>query len=337
MKSETDVNTSSYPVLHRVNFWGQLIARFVLALFLITYGIAKLLGTQFIQSGMTLDEPLSEISGFELTWSFFGYSTVYSHFIAAGQIFFASLLLFDRTKRLGMLGLLPIILNIVLVNYEYNISSETMIVSCVFLALNSYLVFSEFGELKRFFWDESVQPNRTFSRTRISGGIRAILLLAMIGGSWLFISSLKSLDTIETPVAGDWTVRQVTVNNSPVESSAECGGRWKKMYFEPSGIFGILTDCGILQGKYQTEGSQIKVRFNPQPTWRSSALIIEREQNQATPENGEMGHREFEHSLSSELVVEYELASDRSLLKFTGRRDHQPIEITLVPWKWNKY
>jgi hypothetical protein len=331
MKSEVENTTHSS--FYRIHFWGQYVARFVLASFLIIYGMAKLLGTQFFQSGALLDEPLSEISGFELTWAYFGYSSLYSHFIALGQIFFAALLLFDRTKRLGMLGLLPIILNIVLVNYEYNISSETMIVSCAFLVLNLYLVFSEFDDLKRFFWDESVKNDHRYLK-RFTGVIRAFLLLAMIGGAWIFISLIKTNFMAETPVSGDWAVRQVLVDKSPVEPGAEFGGGWKKVYFDFPNRFGILTNCGIIHGKYELDGSQITINYDPTPYWRSAAAVI---LSQGTGDETPLPLDESERKPPTTLVGEYELASDRSFLKITGTGDNRQFEIILVPWVWNKY
>ncbi|GAA0725384.1 hypothetical protein GCM10009430_30950 [Aquimarina litoralis] len=84
---------------------------------LTTYGLGKLIGGQFHRKGNLPDEianiPLSEVGGFDLAWSFMGYSYAYILFIGVSQLIGASLLLFERTKLYGVFVLIPILLNII--------------------------------------------------------------------------------------------------------------------------------------------------------------------------------------------------------------------------------
>jgi hypothetical protein len=64
---------------------------------------------------------MGQVSGFWLTWYYFGYSKFYGSFIAFGQIVGAVLLLFRKTTLLGACCLLPIVINIVLVDLSYGI------------------------------------------------------------------------------------------------------------------------------------------------------------------------------------------------------------------------
>ena len=64
---------------------------------------------------------MGEVSGFWLTWYYFGYSKLYGSFIPFGQIGGAVLLLFRKTTLLGVCCLLPIVTNIVLVDLSYGI------------------------------------------------------------------------------------------------------------------------------------------------------------------------------------------------------------------------
>jgi hypothetical protein len=62
------------------------LLRYGVAAILLVYGFAKLNGSQFTILDSELDKPMGEVSGFWLTWYYFGYSKLYGSFIAFGQI-----------------------------------------------------------------------------------------------------------------------------------------------------------------------------------------------------------------------------------------------------------
>lgn len=93
-----------------------LALRYYVAFTLLTYGFAKVMGAQFTVLDSQLAKPMGEVSGFWLTWYYFGYSTVYSNIIAFTQIGGALLLCFRRTAALGALILLPVMVNIACVD-----------------------------------------------------------------------------------------------------------------------------------------------------------------------------------------------------------------------------
>lgn len=76
--------------------------RYYAAFTLLGYGFAKIMGAQFTVLDSQLDQPLKYISGFWLTWYYFGYSPVYSTVIALVQIGGAGLLCFRRTALVGL-------------------------------------------------------------------------------------------------------------------------------------------------------------------------------------------------------------------------------------------
>src|SRR5947209_10848862 len=98
-----------------------IASRSVASFLILFYGFAKLNGSQFTVLASELDKPMGEVSGFWLTWYYFGYSKLYGSFIAFGQIGGAVLLLFRKTTLLGVCCLLPIVTNIVLVDLSYGI------------------------------------------------------------------------------------------------------------------------------------------------------------------------------------------------------------------------
>jgi hypothetical protein len=90
-----------------------LALRFYAAFTLLGYGFAKVMGAQFTVLDSQLAKPMGEVSGFWLTWYYFGYSPVYSAIVAGAQILGAILLCFRRTAFLGTLLLIPVMVNIV--------------------------------------------------------------------------------------------------------------------------------------------------------------------------------------------------------------------------------
>lgn len=95
----------------------ELTARIYVFIFLNLYGCAKLFGGQFYTSKSiperVLESTIDEISNFDLAWSFMGRSFGYMAFIGISEILGAWLLIFNRTKILGALVLLIILVNVI--------------------------------------------------------------------------------------------------------------------------------------------------------------------------------------------------------------------------------
>jgi hypothetical protein len=80
------------------------------------YGFANISGSQFTVLDSELTRPLGEVSGFWLTWHYFGYSAAYGNGIATLQILAGVLLVLPRTALAGALLLLPVVINIVVID-----------------------------------------------------------------------------------------------------------------------------------------------------------------------------------------------------------------------------
>ncbi|MBT28508.1 MAG: hypothetical protein CMO01_02525 [Thalassobius sp.] len=101
--------------------------------YLLVYGSAKLMKGQFIFEGEMLERPVGELSGFELTWVFFGHSVYYAYIIGITQIIGAVLLFPRKTRLLGVFILIPILVNIVLVDVFYKIPHGATVNAIFFL------------------------------------------------------------------------------------------------------------------------------------------------------------------------------------------------------------
>lgn len=94
----------------------ELAARWYVFLFLNVYGVGKIAGGQFYRRGELPEDVagmlLGQAGAFELAWTFMGYSFAYILFIGLAEVVGAWLLLWSRTKLLGVAILLPIMANI---------------------------------------------------------------------------------------------------------------------------------------------------------------------------------------------------------------------------------
>ena len=109
------------------------VARWLAAVICILYGFAKLNGSQFTVLDSELTKPLGEVSGFWLTWHYFGYSPVYGNLLALIQIAGGILLVVPRTSLAAALLLLPVAANILLIDLFYGVDLGGIMAAAVLL------------------------------------------------------------------------------------------------------------------------------------------------------------------------------------------------------------
>lgn len=162
-------------------FWQGLI-RYGIAMDLSMIGFQKLFHLQFSTHLGALDLPFSSFSPEDLAWAFFGQSRAFVCIIGVFQILGSFLLLFNRTKLTGVFILLPVVLNIVLLNACYHFDWGESIQALELLLALLYLLFSEYGRLVEFFFR---------ARAGVAGiRTRSLLLKNLIRLSVLFVPLL---------------------------------------------------------------------------------------------------------------------------------------------------
>ena len=96
----------------------EVVSRQCVFIIINIYGISKILGGQFYMKGKLPVEiantTLGEVSSFSLAWTFMGHSYFYILFVGLTQLIGAWFLLWNKTKLIGVLLLLPIMVNIIL-------------------------------------------------------------------------------------------------------------------------------------------------------------------------------------------------------------------------------
>lgn len=152
--------------------------RYLAAFLLLSYGLAKLDGVQFAISTEQLDRPMGAVSGFWLTWYYYGYSHVYAEILGSIQLLSGSLFLFRRTALLAAMITTPVVLNIFLIDIFFRISWIAAAIAAYLIVVCALCMFESRNALVRLLWvSQPREPNeRVWLRWSIRGGV-AILAI----------------------------------------------------------------------------------------------------------------------------------------------------------------
>ncbi|RYD56605.1 MAG: hypothetical protein EOP56_11170 [Sphingobacteriales bacterium] len=200
------------------------IARYLAAFFIMFYGFAKLNGAQFTVIESELDKPMREVSGFWLTWYYFGYSWFYGNIIAVLQIVSGIGLLFRRTTLIAALVLLSVMGNILMVDYFFSIPMQGSAMAVVITVLLLIVLARHKHDLIAFFWKQQPDGNK-------SGIGNWILRIAIVVVPALFTHYVANVNNRRpTPLDGTWTVKQSVASGSEFDSL-------QRIYFERNRAF----------------------------------------------------------------------------------------------------
>ncbi len=133
--SLADKKRKSYSLL---SYWFRVVLSYYLAFFLFLYGFDKAFKSQFyLPEPNTLFTTIGNTPRDLLYWSTIGTSYSYSVFLGLLEILAGLLLLSRRTRLLGSLFAMGILLNVVMVNFSYDINVKIL---SLFLFLVSLLI-----------------------------------------------------------------------------------------------------------------------------------------------------------------------------------------------------
>ncbi|MFI5006508.1 MAG: hypothetical protein ACHQKZ_03680 [Solirubrobacterales bacterium] len=116
--------------------WLRVAVRYFLAAAMFNYGVVKLFNTQFLPlEPDRLILRYGDSSPAALLWAFMGYSNAYTTFAGAGEVVGALLLFFRRTTTLGALLLSAQLVNIVMMNFCYDVGAKLFSMHLLLMAL----------------------------------------------------------------------------------------------------------------------------------------------------------------------------------------------------------
>lgn len=174
----------------------ELACRLYVWVTLTIYGTGKMLGGQFYRHGKLPEEiaqlPLVEVIDFDLAWTFFGYSTLYICFIGTSQVIGALLLLFEKTKLLGVAILIPILLNIIVVDIAFKVSWGATTSAVMYLLALLYILYFNKEQVVRAFL-ELVKKNRTYEPRQQKKWLRILIAVGIFAGIFFVEQQLLNI------------------------------------------------------------------------------------------------------------------------------------------------
>jgi len=163
----------------------ELAARIHVFILLNLYGIGKIAGGQFYRKGKLpaeiADLPLAEVGAYDLAWTFMGYSFSYILFIGIFQIIGAWCLLWERTKLIGILILMPILVNIIVFDFIFLPQFDAICSAIIyFIQLNIVLFLNKervMRILRIMFESPEGEKSKIKERVKMIGGALIIVTL----------------------------------------------------------------------------------------------------------------------------------------------------------------
>ena len=217
------------------------IARWLAAVIMITYGFAKLNGSQFTVLDSEVTKPMGDVSGFWLTWYYFGFSGVYGTIVALVEIGGGLLLIRPRTALVGALVLLPVVGNVILIDIFFGIANalpaSVLVLICLIIIVRPHA--------QRL--AEAVLLNIDSSRRAVA--VRAAGAVAVLAGAWGFTYWAAHYNNRQpTPIDGVWTVE-------------EHGGSIERVFFEynRSHMAVFRFDDGDAVHHFEVDSGQVRV------------------------------------------------------------------------------
>ncbi|MEO6721889.1 MAG: hypothetical protein ABIN67_16090 [Ferruginibacter sp.] len=186
-------------------YWQDLIAYFI-AFDLSMFGWQKLFHLQFFTPLGKLDMPFSSFSGDELLFAFYGHSHAFVIVIGIIEIVGSLFIAIKKTRMLGLFILLPLLLNILIMDYFYGLRYNVVLHAFVMLAGVAYLIFIHYTKLILFFF-----PALPSDRRRIAATLPALVILLP-----LVVMTTYAFPEDNPALTGKYSVKELTINNIPV-------------------------------------------------------------------------------------------------------------------------
>ncbi len=238
----------------------RIYVRYYLACTMINYGLAKVFQLQFGPPGMwRLVQPYGESSPMGLLWTFMGASGPYSVFGGLAEFIPGLLLFFRRTTTLGALMLTVVLINIVMINFCYDVPVK--IYSCNLLLMTLFLLLPERRRLANvLIWDRQTEPvNIAWApadrRIRVAG---VMVQVAFIGlalfhytNSWITRAKAVKLAMAPTPPYGTYDVEEFIKNGEAALTASAVPKYWRRVALSTGGLAVRTVDDSVQNLKMQ--------------------------------------------------------------------------------------
>ena len=226
----------------------RIYVRFALGATMISYGAVKVIKSQFPDPSVDrLLQPYGDASPMGILWTFMGASAAYNVFSGLSEMIGGLLLAFRRTALLGALVSAGVLLNIVLLNFCYDVPVKLL--SCHLLAMAVFLILPDLRRLidllvlnRRV---EAAAPRPFCTRPWLRRGIAVFATLAVLALTLFHLnraaetSKLYGSQAPKGPLSGLWEVDEMSIDGQirpPLITDTE---RWRRVIFGNTGQLAV--------------------------------------------------------------------------------------------------
>ena len=222
--------------------------RYYVGLMLISYGLVKVIQLQFSAPHFfRLMQPYGESSPMGLAWTFLGFSEGYNLFMGIAEVL-AGLLLFRRTMTFGAIITLMTAMNVMAVNYFYDVPVKILSTHLVLMTL--FLLGRDLRKVMEFFvTNKTVEKLTLIQMPELDKSIKIglkvfkglILAYALGFGFYSALDSRKLYGSLapKPPLYGVYDVMYIEVNGTMI-TDYRSDKLWKRMIFEREGNVNIV-------------------------------------------------------------------------------------------------
>lgn len=218
-----------------------IICRYYLSIQLLVYGFSKIFKAQFyLPEPNTLFTTVGHTPRDLLYWTVMGTSRAYNIFMGTTELLAACLLFFRRTTFPGSLLCFGIFLNVIAINFSFDISVK--IYSCFLMFLTLVILSSYKAQLWQIISQNNYkpQPKPHSSSPRAIMIIKAIIILYIFTDALLPYARAGSFndDNVSRPVFhGAYNVKNFKWNNILNTPDLQDSIRWKRIFIHREGYF----------------------------------------------------------------------------------------------------
>jgi hypothetical protein len=236
------------------------------------FGFQKIFHLQFVIPLGMLDNPFSSLSPDNMMWAFFGHFYSYTVIIAGLQIGGSLLLLFRRTRLLGTVLLLPILLNILLIDYYYNPGIVVDIYITLLALAAIYLLLLDYNRLMEFFFRaKNNLPEFNFKNTWFKNMFRFSVIYIP-----LLLMAMYKFPPYYREIYGKYEVKSVTINGRLQNHPACNDSTLTKVFIDHTDFvmeYDNYQDRYIGEYTYDQATQQIKVVWHYPATMHDTLFV----------------------------------------------------------------
>lgn len=188
----------------------NMLLVFLLAWDLYSFGWQKIFHLQMVVPLGMLDLPFNDLDGETLTWAYFRRSYPFTVTIGLAQMASSAMLLFKRTRLLGLIMLVPVLLNIILIDTFYHLHTWVLVHALVLMSGVAYLLYQYRAGLVAFFF--RVAP--TLMPLRKTSWVISLLILTLP----LVLLLTYSQPDLHPQFTGKYKVKDLHVNGAPQQA-----------------------------------------------------------------------------------------------------------------------